>query len=75
MSNLVRQLFDRLKAIGPEVGAETKRLGTQGASELASSLFSGHAFVPYGPGQYTPSVSRPEAQAEVEQQQEIGIER
>jgi hypothetical protein len=23
--------------------------------ELASALFNNHAFVPYGPGQYTPS--------------------
>ena len=23
--------------------------------EFASALFNGHAFVPYGPGQYTPS--------------------
>jgi hypothetical protein len=23
--------------------------------ELASAIFNGHAFVPYGPGQYTPA--------------------
>jgi hypothetical protein len=38
-----------------EVGAEMKRLGTQGAMELANALFNGSAFVPYGPGQYTPT--------------------
>lgn len=48
-------LFDRLSEIGPEVGAELKRLGTQGQMELANALFNGNAFVPYGPGQYTPT--------------------
>ena len=38
-----------------EVTAELKREGTQGSMEFASALFNGHAFVPYGPGQYTPS--------------------
>jgi hypothetical protein len=31
------------------------RLGVQGQMEAASALFNGNAFVPYGPGQYTPS--------------------
>ena len=44
-----------LKNFGPEVGAELKRLGTQGQMELANALFNGSAFVPYGPGQYTPT--------------------
>jgi|GEM_PF-2101090 hypothetical protein len=44
-----------LKKILNDLGNETKRLGTQGAMELASALFNGHGFVPYGPGQYTPS--------------------
>ena len=44
-----------LKKILNDLGNETKRLGTQGAMELASALFSGQGFVPYGPGQYTPS--------------------
>jgi len=73
MSNLVSQLFERLGDIVPEVGAEMSRLGTQGTMELASALFNGNAFVPYGPGQYTPSA--PEQQPEVEQQQEQCIER
>jgi len=72
MSNLVSQLFDRLTDIVPEVGAEMSRLGTQGTMELASALFNGNAFVPYGPGQYTPSQDH---QPEVEQHQDIGIER
>jgi hypothetical protein len=36
-----------------EIGAEMKRLGVQGQMELASAIFNGHAFVPYGPGQRT----------------------
>jgi hypothetical protein len=39
----------------PEIGAELKRLGVQGQMELANALFNGNSFVPYGPGQYTPS--------------------
>jgi hypothetical protein len=35
-----------------EIGGEMKRLGVQGSMELASALFNGHAFVPYGPGQW-----------------------
>ena len=55
-----------------EVGAEAKRLGTQGTMEVSSGLFSGqsNAFVPYGPGQYTPS-----AQNQQKQEQEHGHER
>jgi len=35
-----------------EMGAELSRLGTQGAAELASALFSGgNAYVAYGDGQ------------------------
>jgi hypothetical protein len=45
-----------------DVGAEMGRLGVQGQMELASAIFNGSAFVPYGPGQYTPSVEHaPEA--------------
>lgn len=38
-----------------DIAAEGKRLGTQGQMELANALFNGSAFVPYGPGQYTPT--------------------
>ncbi len=65
-----------LKNLVPEVSAELSRLGTQGAAEIASGLFNGSGFVPYGPGQIP---STPEQTAGVhgkeEPQQECGIER
>ena len=87
MSQRIRQFFENLKEAGenlapnlksfvPEVKAELSRLATQGTMELASALFNGNAFVPYGPGQYTPS---PQQEANVHgkepSQQERGIER
>jgi hypothetical protein len=72
MSKIATELFDGLKRMGSEVDAELSRLGKQGANELASALFNGNAFVMYGPGQIT---KEPEVQQEVEQQQEISIER
>src|ERR1700730_13751366 len=38
-----------------DIGAELGRLGVQGQMEMPSALFNGNAFVPYGPGQYTPT--------------------
>jgi hypothetical protein len=81
MSDTAKQLFEAAKALqkgitealpglknfGPEVKAELNRLGTQGSMELASALFNEHGFVPYGPGQYTPS---PEQSQSHENQQE-----
>lgn len=58
MSDLAKQLFDRLKQIGPEVGAEAHRLGGLGASELAAALFKGDPFVMYGPGQRAAKVEQ-----------------
>ena len=52
---LKQMLATGLANAGPQIGAELKRLGTQGSMELASALFNGHGFVPYGPGQYTPA--------------------
>lgn len=51
---------------------ELKRLGTQGSMELANALFNGSAFVPYGPGQYTPDHEQAKngQSADVEQQRE-----
>lgn len=75
----MHKLFEGLSNIGPEVGAELKRLGTQGSMELANALFNGSAFVPYGPGQYTPTpeMEKPgqEQNIEVPQQANEGIER
>jgi hypothetical protein len=42
-----------LKNFGPQVSAELKRQATLGASEMAHLIFTGSAYVPYGPGQYT----------------------
>jgi hypothetical protein len=62
VADSLKWLKDALHTVAPglnnvvsEVGAEMKRLGVQGQMELASALFSGNAFVPYGPGQYTPT--------------------
>lgn len=44
-----------LGSILGDIGAELGRLGVQGQMEMASAIFNGSAFVPYGPGQYTPS--------------------
>ena len=89
MSQLAKELFDGLKAVGqsvgntlvndvlPDIGAEMSRLGTQGTMELASAIFSGNGFVPYGPGQYTPQAEQ-EAAPEQEQSHELertGMER
>lgn len=62
MSDLAEKLFAGLKNIAPDIKAELGRLGTQGTMELASALFNGDAFVPYGPGQYTPSVEHEQAE-------------
>ena len=44
-----------LSNILSDIGSELGRLGVQGQMEMASALFNGNAFVPYGPGQYTPT--------------------
>ena len=73
MSDKVKQLFDslrnvgqavldRLSQIGPEFGAELKRVGAHGANELASANHSGNAWVPYGVGQYTPEIEQNSSQ-------------
>ena len=50
-----------------DIGAEVKRLGTQGSMETANALFNGSAFVPYGPGAYTKNTPQNE-------QEEAGYE-
>ncbi|VTR93080.1 unnamed protein product [Gemmata massiliana] len=70
----------RVQDIGPEVGAEFKRLGVQGAAEIANVLFTGSGFVPYGAGQQahapehgvTPDAPAPESHLAPEHQQERG---
>ena len=71
MSENVKQLWESIKG---DVKAEMSRLGTQGAMELASALFNGSGFVPYGPGQYTPTVEQENSQEQV-QDRETGLER
>lgn len=79
MSETARKLFEGLRSAMPglnnvagDIKAELSRLATQGTMELASGLFNGSAFVPYGPGQYTPS---PEHQQDHQQEHESGRER
>ncbi|MBI1314927.1 hypothetical protein GC176_26845 [bacterium] len=65
-----RELF---KEILSDVGAELGRLGVQGQMEMASALFNGDAFVPYGPGQITPEAAPDLAAEQIEMpQQEMG---
>ena len=71
-----------LSSILSDIGSELGRLGVQGQMEAASAIFNGNAFVPYGPGQYTPSAETPghglpiEAmkQPEMQQEQSMGRE-
>lgn len=76
MSELAKQLFAELGAMAQngvrQIGAEVSRLGTQGTMELASAIFNTSGFVPYGPGQYTPSPShsQPEQSTEPMRQQD-----
>jgi hypothetical protein len=53
----------------PEMGAEFKRLGVQGQAELASLIFQGHGYVPYGPGQ-----NKTEAEKSLDAPDQSGIE-
>ncbi len=61
---LIEAAKEGMQAIAPglslsnilsDIGSELGRLGVQGQMEMASALFNGNGFVPYGPGQYTPS--------------------
>jgi hypothetical protein len=47
-----------LSKMAEDIGAEAKRLGVQGQMEAASLLNTGHAFVPYGPGQNATEAER-----------------
>jgi hypothetical protein len=59
---LMEMVNEGLDNFGPQVSRELERLGTQGAMESASLIFHGSAFVPYGPGQYTPTPEQSESQ-------------
>jgi hypothetical protein len=78
MKDAISAIAPGLENFGQEVGAELSRLGTQGAAELASALFSdSNAYVPYGQGQYTPSIEGPEQavlSVEAPQQERGGME-
>lgn len=58
--------MELFKEIISDVGAELGRLGVQGQAELASALFNGNAYVPYGEGQNTPVVEPVKAEPQVE---------
>jgi hypothetical protein len=76
MKDTAQEIAPGLKNFGPEVTAELSRLGTQGAMELASALFNGDGFVPYGPGQYTPTADHEPGQGQQhEHEHELTIER
>lgn len=64
-----REIFKEIMA---DVGAELGRLGKQGQAEMASALFNGNAFVPYGEGQRSPqSADSPAVEVPVVPQQQI----
>jgi hypothetical protein len=77
MKETAKQMFEAalflapgLQNFGRDLEAEIRRQGTQTSMELASALFNGSAFVPYGPGQYTPSLPEHGQDQAVEQVQE-----
>ena len=74
MSEALNAVAPGLKNLGPEIGAELSRLGTQGSLEMAQALFNGAAFTPYGPGQYkqTPELDNGGPTVEPDLQQEHG---
>lgn len=74
MSNRAREFWERLKDAPREMGSELHRLSVQGSMELASALFNGHAFVPYGPGQWKGPEREGAQQGQEKQQERGGIE-
>lgn len=78
-AELAKQLFEGLRETArdglTQITAEVGRQGTQTTMELASALFNGHAFVPYGPGQYTPTPDRAPQQQQHDQQLEQSRDR
>ncbi|QEG30318.1 hypothetical protein GobsT_51230 [Gemmata obscuriglobus] len=67
-----KELFREIVSdIRVDVGAEVGRLAVQGQAEMASALFTGSAFVPYGEGQL--AVEAPQ-QAQTEPQHGLPVE-
>ncbi len=90
MSEIAKLLFDGLKTatktaqntltttvqkMSSDIGAEVKRLGKQGAMELAAALFNDKAFVPYGPGAYANAPENQKKGMEPKQAERGGMER
>jgi hypothetical protein len=64
MKDAISAIAPGLENFGAEVGAEMSRMGTQGAAELASALFSdSNAYVPYGQGQQAIEVEPQQVEA------------
>ena len=51
MREWIGQLNQGVKEAAQQIGTELKRLGVQGCTEVASGLYQGSGFVPYGVGQ------------------------
>ncbi len=64
MKDVISIVAPGLENFGAQIGAELGRMGTQGAAELASALFSdGDAYVAYGRGQLPPEIETGQEQA------------
>jgi hypothetical protein len=85
MSDLAKQLFDGLKAVGqgaantfvndvlPDIAAQAHKTISLGATEIAAALHSGNAFVLYGSNQHAPqSAQEPAKEQEHAHEQERG---
>jgi hypothetical protein len=81
MSDLAKQLFEGLRSakeiileiapglknIGSDIAQTLEQKNDQGRSEAANLLYTGHAFVPYGPGQHESPTSEQKPEIEHEQ--------
>jgi hypothetical protein len=55
---LIEKMVEMFSRATGEIGQELGRLGVQGSAELASALFNGNGYVPYGQGQNRASVDQ-----------------
>jgi len=64
---ILKEVGETISAVAPglnvekflsDVGNEGGRLVTQGRAEIASLIFQGHGYVPYGPGQNQTAAER-----------------